>query len=38
MSSFRKSFIGKFKKGKANNPYHPRFVVFISLETSTDNP
>jgi hypothetical protein len=36
-SSFRKSFMGKFKKDKANNPCYPRFVVFISLETSTDN-
>jgi hypothetical protein len=36
-SSFRKSFMGKFKKDKANNPCYPRFVVFISLETSIDN-
>jgi hypothetical protein len=35
-SSFRRSIMGKFRKDKADNSCYPRFVIFISLEASTD--
>jgi hypothetical protein len=36
-SSFRKSFMGKFKKDKTNNSCNARFVAFTISETSTNN-